>query len=106
MLFTYICALLLGSKGRQVFGPSDSSTSIEGEMVPTSRDKRRGECGVILGRDGRVVECGGLENRFSPIGGTGVRIPLSPQRFNNPANGGVVCFTEKPKKACFLKDLR
>jgi hypothetical protein len=31
-----------------------------------------------------VVECGGLENRFPPIGGTGVRIPLSPQRQINP----------------------
>jgi hypothetical protein len=30
------------------------------------------------GRDGRAVECGGLENRFPPYGGTGVRIPLSP----------------------------
>jgi hypothetical protein len=30
-------------------------------------------------RDGRVVECGGLENRCPPSGGPGVRIPLSPQ---------------------------
>ena len=29
-----------------------------------------------------MVECGGLENRFSPYGGTGVRIPLSPQSLN------------------------
>ncbi len=29
-------------------------------------------------RDGRVVECGGLENRCSPSGEPGVRIPLSP----------------------------
>jgi hypothetical protein len=28
-------------------------------------------------RDGRVVEGGGLENRF-PVSGTGVRIPLPP----------------------------
>jgi hypothetical protein len=27
-----------------------------------------------------VVECGGLENRCSPSGEPGVRIPLSPQR--------------------------
>jgi hypothetical protein len=32
-------------------------------------------------RDGRVVECGGLENRCPPIGGPGVRTPLSPQGF-------------------------
>ncbi len=31
-------------------------------------------------RNGRVVECDGLENRFPPSGGTGVRIPLSPHR--------------------------
>ena len=35
--------------------------------------------GIILRRDGRVVECGGLENRCSPSGEPGVRIPLSPQ---------------------------
>ena len=29
-------------------------------------------------RDGRAVECGGLENRCLPEGGPGVRIPLSP----------------------------
>ena len=30
-------------------------------------------------RDGRVVECGGLENRCPAIAGPGVRTPLSPQ---------------------------
>jgi hypothetical protein len=34
---------------------------------------------ILKGRDGRVVECGGLENRCSPSGEPGVRIPLSPQ---------------------------
>jgi hypothetical protein len=34
---------------------------------------------VKIRRDGRVVECGGLENRCSPSGEPGVRIPLSPQ---------------------------
>ena len=29
-------------------------------------------------RNGRVVECGGLENRCPAIAGPGVRIPLSP----------------------------
>ena len=36
-------------------------------------------------RDGRVVECGGLENRCSPSGEPGVRIPLSPQRQITPS---------------------
>ena len=31
-------------------------------------------------RNGRAVECGGLENRCSPYGEPGVRIPLSPHR--------------------------
>jgi hypothetical protein len=35
--------------------------------------------GFKVRRDGRVVECGGLENRCSPSGEPGVRIPLSPQ---------------------------
>jgi hypothetical protein len=33
---------------------------------------------IIFWRNGRVVECGGLENRCPPTGGPGVRIPLSP----------------------------
>ena len=37
---------------------------------------------VKLRRDGRVVECGGLENRCSPSGEPGVRIPLSPQNLS------------------------
>ena len=36
-------------------------------------------------RDGRAVECGGLENRCPAIVGPGVRIPLSPQRQITPA---------------------
>ncbi len=31
-------------------------------------------------RNGRAVECGGLENRCPPNGGPGVRIPLPPQK--------------------------
>ena len=53
-----------------------------------------------------MVECGGLENRCSPSGEPGVRIPLSPQSLNKPRDSGVIYFTEVPKKACFLKDLR
>jgi hypothetical protein len=53
-----------------------------------------------------VVECGGLENRCSVSTEPGVRIPLSPQSLNNPANGGVVYFTEALLKACFHKELR
>jgi hypothetical protein len=53
-----------------------------------------------------VVECGGLENRCSPSGEPGVRIPLSPQSLNNPATGGVVSFTEVTTKACFREGLK
>jgi hypothetical protein len=54
----------------------------EGEVASLKRDRRRGECGLnIVGewRGGRVVECGGLENRCPAIAGPGVRTPLSPQ---------------------------
>jgi hypothetical protein len=51
-----------------------------------------------------VVECGGLENRCSPSGEPGVRIPLSPQSLNKPRVSGVVYFNDVPKKACFMKE--
>ena len=57
-------------------------------------------------RDGRVVECGGLENRYPASAGSGVRIPLSPQHFNKPRERGVIYLTETPLKACFYKVLR
>ena len=53
-----------------------------------------------------MVECGGLENRCSPSGEPGVRIPLSPQSLNKPRTSGVVYFAEVSKEACFLKKLR
>ena len=53
-----------------------------------------------------MVECGGLENRFPPIGGTGVRIPLSPQSQNKPRDQRGCLFYEAPKKTCFLKVLK
>ena len=34
----------------------------------------------FLRRNGRAVECGGLENRCPPSGGPGVRIPFPPQQ--------------------------
>jgi hypothetical protein len=40
-----------------------------------------------------VVECGGLENRCSPSGEPGVRIPLSPQsQFTPAARCGIFIF--------------
>jgi hypothetical protein len=39
-------------------------------------------------RNGRVVECGGLENRCSASAEPGVRIPLSPQSLNAPLQAG------------------
>jgi hypothetical protein len=77
-----------------------------GEMAPPGRNRRRGECGLLFWRDGRVVECGGLENRCPPIGGSGVRIPLSPQSQNKSRASGIVCFNKVPKKACFLKEMK
>ena len=47
-------------------------------------------------RNGRVVECGGLENRCPPTGGPGVRIPLSPPKLSgqshSPEADGIFCF--------------
>jgi hypothetical protein len=33
-------------------------------------------------------------------------IPFSPQSMNKPRVSGVIYFTEYPKKACFLKEMR
>ncbi len=33
-----------------------------------------------------MVECGGLENRFLPFGGTWVQIPTSPLKFSDKGN--------------------
>ena len=44
-------------------------------------------------RNGRAVECGGLENRCPPYRGPGVRIPLPPQKkLNPPAKPGDFTF--------------
>jgi hypothetical protein len=40
---------------------------------------------AALRRNGRAVECGGLENRCSVYTEPGVRIPLPPHKFVNPA---------------------
>src|ERR1044072_5013025 len=45
-------------------------TSIEGSNPSFSASLRR--------RGGRAVECGGLENRFGPLGPTRVQIPPPP----------------------------
>jgi len=42
-----------------------------------------------------VVECGGLENRCSPSGEPGVRIPLSPQNLNEPRTSEVHLFLQR-----------
>ena len=49
------------------------------EITPRFNKKREG-WGQRKWRNGRVVECGGLENRCPAIAGPGVRIPLSPLR--------------------------
>jgi hypothetical protein len=54
-----------------------------------------------------VVECGGLENRCSPYGEPGVRIPLSPQSQSKPSRrfcrDGFL-FSDWPFKVYFDKD--
>ena len=42
----------------------------------------RGEQAGYEWRNGRAVECGGLENRCSATAEPGVRIPLSPPKLN------------------------
>jgi len=48
-----------------------------------------------------VVECGGLENRCSPSGEPGVRIPLSPQIKLFPQQAAGFLFCIMPNQACF-----
>jgi hypothetical protein len=50
-------------------------------------------------RNGRVVECGGLENRCPENSGPGVRIPLSPPKASDQSRSfccGIFVF-EKPE---------
>ena len=47
---------------------------------------------LFSGRDGRVVECGGLENRCPVRAGPWVRIPLSPPDFALRASPGTATF--------------
>ena len=63
---------------------SETTKFREAENGPAMRDRRHGECGGLefKRRNGRVVECGGLENRCSVSTGPGVRIPLSPLNEN------------------------
>jgi hypothetical protein len=59
---------------------------------------------LYLRRDGRVVECGGLENRCSPSGEPGVRIPLSPQTKLLPQHAAGFLIHSWPNKACLNED--
>jgi hypothetical protein len=70
---------------------------------PPSINLRRVDAVVnaaYIWRDGRVVECGGLENRCPPIGGPGVRIPLSPQNRLLPREAGGFLFYRLTNQAC------
>jgi hypothetical protein len=57
----YIC-------GESAFATNSAKASL---VKKASADERR---------NGRVVECGGLENRCPATAGPGVRIPLSPPK--------------------------
>jgi hypothetical protein len=60
-------------------------------------------------RNGRAVECGGLENRCPVSTGPGVRIPLSPPKATDqslPLIGGRdFCFIKSPNHACMSEDV-
>ena len=49
---------------------------------------------------------GAVSKTVVRVTGPGVRIPFSPQHMNDPANGGVIYFTEGAMKACFQEHLR
>jgi hypothetical protein len=77
-------------------------------MVPPERDIRHGDPDNYLTannkwRDGRVVECGGLENRCSPSGEPGVRIPLSPQSLNESRQRRDYLFYRSPDENLLSK---
>jgi hypothetical protein len=58
-------------------------------------------------RNGRAVECGGLENRCTVTTVPGVRIPLSPpKQSDQPRISGVFVLTSAPEEACFRKVLK
>jgi hypothetical protein len=70
-----------------IFGNKKASFPKKAEIVErlasvhsgTNNFKFRKKVYFCIGRNGRVVECGGLENRCPVTTGPGVRIPLSPQ---------------------------
>ena len=47
----------------------------------TFANRKKNYTFAALRRNGRAVECGGLENRCSVYTEPGVRIPLPPQKF-------------------------
>lgn len=73
-------------------------------MVPIDRDRRRSQIRLNIRRGGRVVECGGLENRCSPSGEPGVRIPLSPQTKLLPQLAAGFLIHSWPNQACLKED--
>ncbi len=55
-------------------------------------------------RDGRAVECGGLENRYSERSESRVRIPLSPPAFAKASAGRTIPFKSKIVHSQSLRD--
>src|SRR5213075_1782306 len=69
--------------------PRASSTVLAAYADPgTSQNGERGRDSLLSRRGGRAVECGGLENRFGPLGPTRVQIPPPPLRPSAVAPGG------------------
>jgi hypothetical protein len=56
-------------------------------------------------RGGRAVECGGLENRFGPLGPTRVQIPPPPLEHAKPRTGSGVSAPRTPASFVRLKPL-
>jgi hypothetical protein len=54
-------------------------------------------------RDGRVAECGGLENRYPEGSGSWVRIPLSPPYFAKASYGTASFLNEQISSFLIIK---
>ena len=88
LIFRIFSSIILKNQKNIIFAAEYLSafaeaTADEGRNGPARRDKLRGIMRLrvkLRWRNGRAVECGGLENRCPPIGGPGVRIPLSPPK--------------------------
>ena len=73
-------------QSRQGFPASQANLlqPINRELLITFANRKKNYTFAALRRNGRAVECGGLENRCSVYTEPGVRIPLPPQKLLYP----------------------